>query len=753
MPLYAFGGNRSGQGLNVKTAFGAVGGSGTTDDSAAFLAAINATTGTGVPIYVPPGRYAVALSLTDQDVNLYGEGTLVHRRGASIMNVRRTPGPAMAVTGFGRVLLGVRSGVVATDSATFTQTIAVASVAGFQQGQLHMLSSQDAYGWSTVAAGFSGATIWQTQYVRILGIGVPYAGGTPGQLQEGQTVAGAASGATALVKSVSDGGATSMLVFSKVAGAFAVGETLLVNGAAAGQVSAAPCLLTPVVLRDAYPTNPVLQRVDTSAAFSLDGLSVDADGDTDAIVGAAARLPAFVLAGVYRPRIHRVTIKDAWTRCIQLLSCWQGEADVYIERLPNNANASEAAYGYGVELAGSTEGTRVSVQGGNCRHAVTTNVFWGGFAFMDLWSRGTARGCHIHDSVISGNFNAAFDTHAGCVDFSFANCLSRGNSHANRNVSANIGFQNRGFATSYVGCKSVDAVVGFNDLSPQFDAGWANVTRYDGCHAVDYQSVGFMVAVAEANNTGWIEFTNCRARGNGDAPGGGHYTQAGFWVNGYNNVRLQDCHSERFNSTPFWFGGGGYMRLAGLVADYSQNPGFSLGMRFDGVPVELSVWDYRVRADPNHGAPFGLVYNAQASPLVLQAGGDICCINLATVPLIDTRSTGAGPVQVTWMGMGRAMQVSADYGDANATLAPRASPRINRWATPLTANRAVSLASGTTTGTSDGDWLEIWRDAAATGSFTLTVACSPIVALAAGQMTTVVYDAGANLWRKKPAAV
>ena len=82
-------------------------------------------------------------------------------------------------------------------------------------------------------------------------------------------------------------------------------------------------------------------------------------------------------------------------------------------------------------------------------------------------------------------------------------------------------------------------------------------------------------------------------------------------------------------------------------------------------------------------------------------------------------------------------KVSADKGDAAATLDMRTSEQTNVWNTPLTANRAVTL---TTTGAFEGAKFRVVRTAAATGAFNLTVAGKN---LAAGQWADVEYDGAA----------
>lgn len=88
----------------------------------------------------------------------------------------------------------------------------------------------------------------------------------------------------------------------------------------------------------------------------------------------------------------------------------------------------------------------------------------------------------------------------------------------------------------------------------------------------------------------------------------------------------------------------------------------------------------------------------------------------------------------------RLPSVSADKGNAAATLTVAGSDRVNVWNTPLSADRAVTLS---TSGASNGNNFRIVRTAAATGAFNLNVGTGPLKALAVGQWCDVSYDGAA----------
>lgn len=87
------------------------------------------------------------------------------------------------------------------------------------------------------------------------------------------------------------------------------------------------------------------------------------------------------------------------------------------------------------------------------------------------------------------------------------------------------------------------------------------------------------------------------------------------------------------------------------------------------------------------------------------------------------------------------LKVGTNVGNANATLSCGSSAPVQRFATALTAGRTVTLS---TTGAYRGAKFRIVREAAATGSFNISVGTGPLKALtAAGQWCEVEYDGSA----------
>lgn len=100
-------------------------------------------------------------------------------------------------------------------------------------------------------------------------------------------------------------------------------------------------------------------------------------------------------------------------------------------------------------------------------------------------------------------------------------------------------------------------------------------------------------------------------------------------------------------------------------------------------------------------------------------------------------TASAGWVLTKHEELGSGTSVSADNGDAAKTITVGTDVEVQRWNTPLTAARAVTLS---TTGAYNGAKFRIVRTAAATGAFNLNVGTGPLKALAAGQWCDVAFD-------------
>lgn len=89
-----------------------------------------------------------------------------------------------------------------------------------------------------------------------------------------------------------------------------------------------------------------------------------------------------------------------------------------------------------------------------------------------------------------------------------------------------------------------------------------------------------------------------------------------------------------------------------------------------------------------------------------------------------------------------ASAITADVGNADTTLTYNSSTRVQRWNTPLTANRTATLS---TSNAKEGANFVVVRGAGATGNYTLAVG-SLATLYAPGEWCEVRYDAGTSAW-------
>ena len=81
--------------------------------------------------------------------------------------------------------------------------------------------------------------------------------------------------------------------------------------------------------------------------------------------------------------------------------------------------------------------------------------------------------------------------------------------------------------------------------------------------------------------------------------------------------------------------------------------------------------------------------------------------------------------------------VSTDNGDAAVTLTAGKNALIQRWATAITADRAVTLS---TTGAYTGATFRVVRESTSTGAFNLNVGTGPLKGLTAGTWVDVTFN-------------
>ena len=125
------------------------------------------------------------------------------------------------------------------------------------------------------------------------------------------------------------------------------------------------------------------------------------------------------------------------------------------------------------------------------------------------------------------------------------------------------------------------------------------------------------------------------------------------------------------------------------------------------------------------GQQLGSLTAAQASLVALTDAGDFYVGSTVEAVLQEIRDA-----------------ITEDNGDASATLTYNSSTPVQRWDTPLTANRTATLS---TSNAREGAHFVVVRGSGATGNFTLAVG-SLATLRAPGEWCEVRYDAGTSAW-------
>lgn len=127
--------------------------------------------------------------------------------------------------------------------------------------------------------------------------------------------------------------------------------------------------------------------------------------------------------------------------------------------------------------------------------------------------------------------------------------------------------------------------------------------------------------------------------------------------------------------------------------------------------------------------------------LVGQAVGNLTAAQAALVAVTDS---GDYYVSTTVEGVLQeiAESIAADNGDASATFTNGSSDRVQRWNTPLTANRTLTLS---TSNARDGAWVTAVRGAGATGAYTLAIGSLATLHIP-GEWARCRYDSGTAAW-------
>lgn len=753
--------------------FGAVG-DGVTDDSTAVYNGTVAAAALGIKLWFPPLKsYAIAVTLTTSAADQIAvwwevDGTLLHQQQKTILTVTRAIGTAITLAGTN----GTTSSGVGTSNNTgiFQRTlgssylteirdclsVAPGVPATVAQGSVWLMSSNDFVPWTPTG----GSQPWTGQLFQVQGIGLDYSGSSTGSFTVSSLVTGATSGAVGYIRALTDNNTTGSLIFATITGTFIANENLQISGVTKGQVVASPnagvaggadpaYLVSAERFYDFFATGPTIQLM-AQIPFRLEGtgkIDIPAGQNSDdPTILAASRLPGFNLQGLYDPIIQGLTVENGWTRMFQLWGVWKGDIDIRVNKLPNDATTAVSAYGYGIDYSGCSDGTRIKVDGQNCRHVFTTNVTWSSSrSFITPWALGNPKHFLVHDSIGRNCFGDAFDNHWGCYFGTYADCVSLYDAALNRPTSGAWGFSNRSFGTTYNSCRAIGVSIGFiesnQDQIPPTNL--PNVTTYKDCSADNYQLYGFFQAGAQLSNLNRVEYLNSRARGDGNGTTATAY-QSGWKLNPGSQTTIEGCTSERFNGAPLQYSGTagsvpGYLIIDDFTADYSECPNTSpTGLRFDSVPPTLIVGDYKV-VSYSSTVPGGFIRNASGTALTVILSGKLVCQNSDALVLLTSSSTGTTTFVSRDVSNNR-LPVSASIGDANVTYRMRSTTTpysVVYYNTPITAQRKVTLDS---TNACDGDTVRIVRGPSGTGAFNVIVVAST------ASTVTIATLSGANTY-------
>lgn len=177
------------------------------------------------------------------------------------------------------------------------------------------------------------------------------------------------------------------------------------------------------------------------------------------------------------------------------------------------------------------------------------------------------------------------------------------------------------------------------------------------------------------------------------------------------------------------------------VATYQ--PGANSAQVFlDGIRVRVGV-DYTETSTTVITFLYALLSGQEVDVYTGMSVGNLTAAAASSVAITDAGDFYVGTT-VEQVLQEIASGINADVGNVSATLTYNASARVQRWNTPLTANRTASLS---TSNAKEGASFVIVRGSGATGNYTLAVGTGPLATLyAPGEWCEVRYDAGTAAW-------
>lgn len=516
------------------------------NNNAIFTAAVNDRP--DIMTQGPDDFYPVSLAFTDQTVNL--RANLIQYRGSTAAG--RAILPAISVTNtYGTAVQGVvgsiqvgtaAAGISVQTMSTFTITApggtGVANQGGYSayaSANAGMIYCKKGYQWSTEALQTlitpDAVDVFRAENQSINGIllnvnavqNIATAGTAVGGYTNPQTntplslerhvIQGATSGTVARANAwgVDPGGTTTgKLIFGSVPRDFVQGENLIdvASGAVIGTAGTMALVFFGNLVFDYGDWNraggttaqkPYFRLINQAATVNLD-VRVKSSHDPDTFLTTTERnREAVFVAGAYKPQI-RVEGISGFSRTLLVKSCHMPVIDVpRCSFITNHAigvtspNAEEA-YGYGLELRGTTFWPDIRINGSEVRHLVTQNPApstWESTSTKHLdYGCGVMFG-RVHDSTCTDPFGAGFDTHEGAWRLKFVDCDVVWSNPGGRVVTVGTGFNNRGFGTTYENCHTDGGASGFSSGGEALTAGIRHTITYRNCTATNFFKTGF----------------------------------------------------------------------------------------------------------------------------------------------------------------------------------------------------------------------------------------------------------------------
>lgn len=253
---------------------------------------------------------------------------------------------------------------------------------------------------------------------------------------------------------------------------------------------------------DKYATSVAIRKIENSSV-TLSDITFEINGSNEELWNTElpVRASALQLIGITNLTLDNIKIKSAWAQGINLIGCWNPQANVYVDDLINGTDSNWGglnALGYGVTVMSCMAGS-LSISGTGCRHMFTTvhpkDLSYSPSRWLEY---GETIGTTI-TGVNIGSRGTPFDTHESGIGLSFVNAKAitplRGSSGNIRSK----GFSNRSRHTKYFNCEVIGGNQGFDhsDISH----GEVNTVTYNNTSVRNlYGPAGFAYTVSGAGD-------------------------------------------------------------------------------------------------------------------------------------------------------------------------------------------------------------------------------------------------------------